>query len=62
MMGTLFLALMLLNALQPLLATAEREECAKVCEAIDAEYEGEDVLSTRCAQAIRARGRDERIL
>lgn len=35
---------------------AEREACAKVCEAIDAEYEGEDVLATWCAKAIRARG------
>lgn len=34
----------------------EREECAKVCDAIDAEYEGEDVLATWCSQAIRARG------
>ena len=35
---------------------AEREACAKVCDAIDAEYEGEDVLATWCSQAIRARG------
>ena len=34
----------------------EREACAKVCESIDAEYEGEDVLATWCADAIRARG------
>jgi hypothetical protein len=33
----------------------EREACAKVCESIDAEYEGEDVLATWCAKAIRAR-------
>lgn len=39
------------------LATAkEREECAKVCERIDLEYEGEDVHATWCAAAIRARG------
>ena len=35
---------------------AEREACAKVCDDIDAEYEGEDVLATWCSQAIRARG------
>lgn len=35
---------------------AEREACAKLCEEIDAEYEGEDVLATWCAAAIRARG------
>jgi hypothetical protein len=35
---------------------AEREACAKVCEDIDTEYEGEDVLATWCATAIRARG------
>ena len=35
---------------------AEREACAKVCEDIDAEYEGQDVLATWCAAAIRERG------
>ncbi len=39
-----------------LVAAAEREACAKVCEDIDVEYEGEDVLATWCAAAIRARG------
>jgi hypothetical protein len=34
----------------------EREACAKVCEDIDTEYEGQDVLATWCAAAIRARG------
>jgi len=34
----------------------ERKECAKLCEKIDKEYEGEDVLATWCAEAIRARG------
>jgi hypothetical protein len=34
---------------------AEREACAKVCDDIDAEYEGEDVLATWCSKAIRAR-------
>jgi hypothetical protein len=38
---------------------AEREKCAKVCEDIDKEYEGEDVLATWCAAAIRARGPQE---
>lgn len=35
---------------------AEREACAKACDDIDAEYEGQDVLATWCAAAIRARG------
>ena len=34
----------------------ECEECAKVCEDIDTEYEGQNVLATWCAAAIRARG------
>lgn len=34
----------------------EREACAKLCESIDAEYNGEDVLATWCAKAIRQRG------
>jgi hypothetical protein len=38
-----------------LVAAAEREACAKVCEDIDNEYEGEDVLAAWCADAIRAR-------
>jgi hypothetical protein len=38
-----------------LVAANEREACAKLCESIDAEYEGEDVLATWCAKAIRAR-------
>jgi hypothetical protein len=29
------------------------KECAQVCNNIDAEYEGEDVLATWCATAIR---------
>ncbi len=40
-----------------LVAAAEREACAKVCDDIDVEYEGEDVLATWCAAAIRARGK-----
>ncbi len=35
---------------------AEREACAKVCEDMDDEYKGEDVLATWCAKAIRDRG------
>jgi hypothetical protein len=42
-------------ALVQLVIAIEREECAKVCEDIDTEYEGEDVLATWCAAAIRAR-------
>jgi len=37
------------------LVVSEREACAKVCEDIDTEYEGQDVLATWCAAAIRAR-------
>lgn len=37
----------------------ERELCAKVCEDIDIEYQGEDVLATWCAAAIRARSKHE---
>ena len=36
----------------------EREARAKMCEYLDAEYEGEDVLGTWCAAAIRARGNE----
>ena len=35
---------------------AEREACAKVCDDIDAENDGLDMLATVCAEAIRARG------
>jgi hypothetical protein len=41
-----------------LVAAAEREACAKVCDDIDVEYDGEDVLATWCAAAIRARGQE----
>jgi hypothetical protein len=40
------------------IVAAEREACAKVCEYLDSEYEGEDVLGTWCAAAIRARGNE----
>jgi hypothetical protein len=44
-----------LEAFAKLVAAKEREACAKVCDDIDAEYEGEDVLATWCSKAIRAR-------
>ena len=34
----------------------EREACVKVCEDINIEFAGEDVLATWCARAILARG------
>ena len=46
----------LLKELEWQIKEHEREACAKVCEDIDTEYEGEDVLATWCATAIRARG------
>jgi hypothetical protein len=48
---------MLVNLAWAAGARAEREECAKVCDNIDSEYENEDVLAGWCADAIRARGR-----
>ena len=39
-----------------LVAAEEREACAKLCENIDTEYDGEEVLATWCAAVIRARG------
>ena len=47
----------LLRELDWQIVEREREACAKVCEDIDAEYEGQDVLATWCAAAIRARGK-----
>lgn len=41
-----------------LVAAAEREACARVCEKIDEEYENEDVRATWCADDIRARGNE----
>ena len=38
-----------------LVAEKERDACAKLCEDIDLEHEGEDVLASWCAAAIRAR-------
>lgn len=37
----------------------EREANAKLCDDIDVEYQGEDVLATWCAAAIRARSNHE---
>lgn len=39
-----------------LVAASEREACADLCESIDVEYDGEGVLATWCASAIRSRG------
>jgi hypothetical protein len=44
-----------IDALVALARADEREACAKVCDDIDVEYEGEDVLATWCSRAIRAR-------
>ena len=43
------------RAVEAIAKAEEREACAKVCDDIDAEYEGEEVLATWCAAAIRAR-------
>ena len=48
--------LLRLKAFVALIRADEREACAMVCDDIDAEYEGEDVLATWCSKAIRARG------
>ena len=48
-------ALFHLEIFAKLVAAKEREACARVCDDIDAEYEGEDVLATWCSNAIRAR-------
>ena len=39
-----------------LVAAAEREECAKVCDEINNDYDGEEVSASWIATAIRARG------
>jgi hypothetical protein len=44
-----------LKAFETLVRADEREACAKVCDDIDVEYKGEDVLATWCSRAIRAR-------
>ena len=48
----------LLQELEWQVAEREREACAKVCEDINIEYAGEDVLATWCARAILERGID----
>ena len=39
-----------------LVAAAEREACAKVCDDVNNEYDGEEVSASWIAAAIRARG------
>ena len=39
-----------------LVAAAEREACAKVCEKMLGIFHPTEVITTRCAKAIRARG------
>ena len=39
-----------------LVAAAEREACAKVCEKMLGVFHPTEVITTRCAAAIRARG------
>ena len=46
------------QALVEMAVLAEREACVKICEDINIEFAGEDVLATWCARAIRARGID----
>ena len=41
-----------------LVAAAEREECAKVCEAIEDYYGSDASFAIRCADDIRARGQE----
>ena len=38
------------------IVAAEREACAKVCDEVHAEYDGEEVSASWIAAAIRARG------
>ena len=49
-----------LNSLDALIRADEREACAKVCDDIDAEYKGEDVLATWCSRAIRERVKNDK--
>ena len=44
------------NRVAALAAAAEREECAKVCEALAEKHGFEGAYATECATAIRARG------
>ena len=45
-----------LLAFANLVAAAEREACAKVCDEINNDYDGEEVSASWIATAIRARG------
>ena len=45
-----------LEAFAALVAAAEREDCAKVCDEINNDYDGEEVSASWIATAIRARG------
>ena len=45
-----------LLAFANLAAAAEREACAKVCDEINNDYDGEEVSASWIATAIRARG------
>jgi len=42
-----------------LVAAAEREECAKICDEVNKEYDGEEVSASWIAEAIRARGSND---
>jgi hypothetical protein len=39
-----------------LVAAEEREQCAKICDEVNKEYDGEEVSASWIAVAIRARG------
>jgi len=45
-----------IKAFADLVRADEREACAKVCDAVHVEYEGEEVSASWIAAAIRARG------
>ncbi len=45
-----------LTAFAKLIAQHEREVCAKICDAINNEYDGEEVPASWIATAIRSRG------
>ena len=45
-----------IEAFEKLVAEAEREACAQVCDAIDKSHWGCEVKASWCSQAIRARG------
>jgi sugar phosphate isomerase/epimerase len=42
-----------------LVAEAEREECAKVCDELSKKHSWEGCYANECAEAIRARGTNE---